>query len=80
MPALDDDDLNMRFTYHAPGKGSGDRHDLVRNACQELASYLIAETTLSVDAHPSREQALVVTHIEEAMFWANAHIARHQGD
>lgn len=66
-----DKDLLDRFTYHAPK--SNDRlrqHERVR-------SYLLQMAQEFTDTLPSgRELSLVLTKLEEAMFWANAAIAR----
>ena len=48
-----------------------ERHQRVRQACHFAAEELIAMT-----GPPSREQSSAITHLEEAMFWANAAIAR----
>lgn len=47
------------------------RADVLRDHGKAL-SFLILHTT-----PPSREQSLALTHIEEAIFFANAAIARH---
>jgi hypothetical protein len=39
-----------------------------------LAYHIKAETPAS------REQSLALTHLEDAVFWANAAIARHEGE
>lgn len=66
-------DLNKRFDYHKPEtqKVAID-HEAVRRSCKELAAQI-------VDIVPEgREQSLALTHVEEAMMWANAGIARNQ--
>lgn len=65
-------DLNHRFTYHAPTGSKPERFEALRNKARELA-FLIAQTT-----HPSREQSLALTALEESIFWANAAVARHE--
>lgn len=64
-------DLHNRFAYHAPGPGKQEAHADLRNACFLLASAI---NELCPD---SREKSLAVTSIEEAMFWGNAALARH---
>lgn len=65
--------LHHRFAYHPPVTDqTKHQHETVRAKCEDLAQHFLA--TLP----PGREQALVLTHIEEAMFWANASIARNQ--
>jgi hypothetical protein len=63
-------DLDRRFSYHAPSAERAMAHAEVRAAFREMAERL-------TDAlPPGREVALVLTHLEEAMFWANAALAR----
>lgn len=66
-----DPDLLRRFAYHPANttrRVAG--HELVRRECHALAELLTQKL-------PSgRELALAITKLEEAMFWANASIAR----
>jgi hypothetical protein len=60
------------FTFHpaAPGGQRALDHDRVRLRCGELArelSFVVPE---------GRELSLALTNLEQAMFWANAGIAR----
>lgn len=68
-------ELNHRFDYHPPRPDSDDaeRHQAVRDACRKAAAVIELHTS------PSREQSLAFTKLEEAMFWANADIARNKG-
>lgn len=68
----DDDDLVNRFTYHPPKGDQSKRYEEIRRQGLGLAN-LINEYT-----PPSREQSLALTHLEEAVMWANAAIARHE--
>lgn len=64
---------NHDFAYHPPSDDSIKlRHETVRAICKDAAQAIIAWTV------PSRELSLALTALEEAMFWANAAIARHQ--
>jgi hypothetical protein len=64
-------DLDRRFTYHAPKPGQPELYVAIRDKARELA-------VLVSDAQPnSRERALAITAIEEAVMWANAGIARN---
>jgi hypothetical protein len=65
-------DLENRFTYHAPKDGQPLRYEAIRAAGKEFARLIVSECP------DGREQSLAVTHIEEAVFWANASIARHE--
>lgn len=64
-------DLEHRFTYHSPSGGTHVRYQALRAKGLEL-SLLITDL---VPEGREREQA--VTRIEEAIFWANAGIARN---
>lgn len=64
------DDMDNRFTHHPPDNAARVRHERVRNDCQHLAATLLALVP------PGRERSVAITKIEEAMFWANAGIAR----
>jgi len=64
-------ELSRRFDYHASSRTEhADAHAGVRAGCKRLATELDA---LLPDG---REKSLVMTHLEEASFWANAAIAR----
>lgn len=74
MLAITSDDLRRRFNYHQPNTQEKiTRHGLVRTACLDAA-----EEILAVTGPPSREQSTAITKLEEAMFWANAAIAREE--
>lgn len=65
-------DLASRFTYHAPKDGQAERYQKIRDAVHEVARLVNAECP------ESREKSLAVTHLEDAVMWANAAIARHE--
>lgn len=67
-----DKDLENRFTYHAPKEGQPQRYTELRDAAKHLA-YII-----KLGTPQSREQSLALTKLEEAVFWANAAIARNE--
>jgi hypothetical protein len=70
MPNLDD--LENRFTYHPPRDDRDvELYQQIRNAGLQFA--LVVDNA----AKESRELSLAITHIEEAVMWANAAIARH---
>jgi hypothetical protein len=64
-------DLSNRFSFHpATTPELQDQHQRVRDLHLTLAEEM-AELV-----PPSRELSLVITKLEEAMFWANAGVAR----
>lgn len=68
---MDIAELENRFTYHAPDPAKARAHETVRNTVRNLAVYLDSLLT------DGREKSLVMTHLEEATFWANASLARN---
>lgn len=69
---IDGQDLIRRFTHQTPSEAQSERHDQLRDAARLLASLI-------VDLTPhSPEQELAVARLEEAIFWANAAIERHE--
>lgn len=64
-------DLTNRFNYHPPSDNTvKDAHATIRQACLDAA--------VDIDdlCPEGREKSLAITKLEEAMFWANAAIAR----
>jgi hypothetical protein len=69
---LTSDALRYRFAFHpAKTEDKQQRHTAIRDACFEAADKIVQQT-----GPPSREQSTAITKLEEAMFWANAAIAR----
>lgn len=65
-------DIEHRFAFHAATDNEKrNAHSSVRNVCGEAAKFVDANVP------DSREKSLAITHLEEAMFWANAALARH---
>jgi hypothetical protein len=64
------EELENRFTYHAPKEDQPRKYEEIRSRCHALARLLVAITP------ESREQALALTKLEEVSMWANAAIAR----
>lgn len=72
--ALIHDDLAHRFQFHpADAENTQQAHEKVRAVLLDAAEVIVGLTS------PGREQSLVITKLEEAMFWANASIARGDG-
>lgn len=69
---IDGEELDTRFTYHPPIDDQPERYQSIRAAGKRMASEVVATTP------ECREQSLAVTAIEEAVFWANAAIARRE--
>lgn len=69
---IDQKELDMRFTYHAPKNDQPKKYVLLRDQAKSLAEQIYRLTP------KCREQALAITHLEEAIFWANASIARRE--
>ncbi len=63
-------ELENRFTYHKPNSEKIVLHENLRENCWDLA--IILNEMLP----ESREKSLAITKVEEAMFWANACVAR----
>lgn len=64
-------DIENRFAFHAATtEEKRDAHTSIRQACRKLADEMNERLP------EGREKALVVTKLEEVMFWANAAIAR----
>ena len=68
------DGINMQtvenwFTFHQPKQGQKERYELLRSAAKTMAS-VIAQM-----CPDSRERALAIDHLREAIMFANASIA-----
>lgn len=61
-----------RFTYHAPHGDQPVRYEEIRAKASELAQFINERVP------QSRELSLAMTKLEEAIFWANAAIARNE--
>jgi hypothetical protein len=69
------DQLAHRFQFHpADSENTQEAHQTVRDVLLDAADKIVETTGPS-----TREQALAITKLEEAMFWANAAIARGDG-
>ena len=67
---MEQKDLENRFTYHAPKGDQATRYQMLRQEGLALAFSI-------ENACPDgREKSLAITNLEQAIFWANAAIAR----
>lgn len=69
---MTDEELEKRFTYHQPTPEKANSYKAIRAIAADFAMVV---STLVPE---SREQSLAITKIEEAVFWANAGIARNE--
>lgn len=60
------------FVYHPPKGDQTDRYASLRLCGNNLAR------ALNESCPPSRELSLAMTNLEQAIFWANAAIARNE--
>jgi len=67
-------DLDIRFKYHKPCGGQLPRYVEIRTRARDLAAIICTHCP------DSRERHLAVTKLEEVVMWANAAIARREGD
>ena len=64
--------ISNNFVYHAPKEGQQDMYIRLREEARKLA------ISLCECAPESRELSLAITNLEQAIFWANAAIARNE--
>ena len=64
--------IEKSFTYHPPVEGQAPRYMEIRALGRALAENIIESCPRS------RERALALTKVEEAVMWANAAIARNE--
>jgi len=65
------EEFDNRFDHHPPDGLKVQLHQLLRNVIKDAAVVVAHECP------EGREKSLAITKLEEAMFWANAAIARH---
>lgn len=68
---MDTQELDKRFTYHAPKGDQPEKYEQIRSFAREFANMLEG---ICPD---SREKSLAMTNLEQAVMWANASIARN---
>lgn len=62
--------IENNFRYHEPKEGQPAKYQIIREVAKDFA-YIIDEF-----CPDGREKSIAMTHLETAMFWANASIAR----
>lgn len=71
MPDLTEQELQSRFSYHAPTPDVEPKYVKIRETCKELAREIL------IQCPDSRERSVALTKLDEVMFWSNASIARN---
>lgn len=67
------EDIRHRFDYHPPSSvGVAQNHQVARESVLRAAAWV------EVHLVDGREKSTCLTKLEEALFWANASIARNQ--
>lgn len=66
------DVINRQFTYHAPHGNQTLRYQQIRESAKRTAMLM------EENCPNSRELSLALTNLEQAVFWANAAIARNE--
>lgn len=64
--------INNDFVYHAPFGDQVARYAAIREYGRQMAIQIVQDTPVS------REQSIALTHLENAIFYANAAIARNE--
>jgi hypothetical protein len=60
------------FSYHPPKDNQYERYEQIRDKAKKFAKFLVESCP------ESRELSLALTHMEQAIFYSNASIARHE--
>jgi hypothetical protein len=66
------EEIEKRFTFHPAKDDQPERYEKLREEAKKLAM------SITQFCPPSRERALALTNLEQAMMWANAGIARNE--
>lgn len=73
------EEFNKDFDFHAATPETGPMHERIRHTMKVAVGEVFNTCRVlpEADRLPSRELSLFRTAMEEAMFWANAHVARN---
>lgn len=63
--------ITNRFTYHAPTPATVIIYETMREKAKDLALWMDEVGT------ESRELSLAITHLDQAVMWFNASVARN---
>ena len=66
---MEHSELRNAFSYHSPNDQQIIHYQEIRSKARDLAEYIHTQVP------QSREQALAITKLREAVMWANAGIA-----
>jgi hypothetical protein len=69
---MEKDKIENNFSYHPPKGDQQARYETIRAGAKELANVI------DKFCPASREKALAMTNLEQAVMWANAAIARNE--
>jgi hypothetical protein len=69
---MESGDIQNRFAFHPADPAKGEVHSAIRDSC--LVAAVELNTLVPFEC---REKSLMITALEEAMFWGNAAVARH---
>jgi len=69
---IESENLDSMFVFHAPKGDQAERYGEIRAAARELAAFI------SERCPKSRELSMALSHVDEAVFCANAAIARNE--
>jgi len=72
---MHEQDIQERFQHVPPDENRRSQHVAVRAVIRDAAHSIN-----QMQGGESREKSLAMTHLEEALMWANAHIARNVPD
>jgi len=72
MPNIHQEEIDIRFTYHAPKPGQPEKYVAIRDLAKRLA------IVISAACPESREKSFALAELEEAVMWANAAVARRE--
>lgn len=68
--AIGNEDLTRRFTFHPADERRAEKHEEIRGI------LLSAAQDIDELIPDGREKSTCITNLEQAMFWANAGLAR----